>query len=276
MLTPQAPRVTSTSDAGGWWVFTFPPAISAMSMPRAWPTGNHSRRLDSGQHQQHPGHQWLLGHRQHCNRYVGFRRHWPHHIVQLSSALPAGLPARQYWSNGAGNNHATPYPAVSRAGFVFVGSDNVDSYTHGLHGVPAASDQQQSSTAITGLEHHSMPPPRPTGCAWGVNASGVVQNGGLGFAGTFDGFGNTINNLTVSVVSATYAGLFGYNSEHDQEPGRGRRLCLRCWRDLCRRRGWPTTRATSTASSPRRRSISSGSSGAWAGGLAGYSNSGNS
>ena len=45
----------------------------------------------------------------------------------------------------------------------------------------------------------------------GTNA-GTVQNGGAGFAGIFDGLGNTISNLTVNTGANNYAGLFGYSS----------------------------------------------------------------
>jgi len=44
----------------------------------------------------------------------------------------------------------------------------------------------------------------------GTNGQGTVQNSG--FAGTFEGLGNTISNLTVNLGYYSYAGVFGYSS----------------------------------------------------------------
>jgi hypothetical protein len=46
----------------------------------------------------------------------------------------------------------------------------------------------------------------------GLNASGQAQNGGLGFAGTFEGLGNTISNLLVTGNPNGNAAMFGYTS----------------------------------------------------------------
>ena len=44
----------------------------------------------------------------------------------------------------------------------------------------------------------------------GVDGAGNVLNGGNGFAGTFQGLGNAISNLTINSPSNPYVGLFGY------------------------------------------------------------------
>jgi filamentous hemagglutinin family protein len=46
----------------------------------------------------------------------------------------------------------------------------------------------------------------------GTNGAGVVSNSGNGFAGVFDGLGNTISNLVINLPTANYVGLFGYSS----------------------------------------------------------------
>src|SRR5207302_1039612 len=52
--------------------------------------------------------------------------------------------------------------------------------------------------------------------AWlplGTNAADSVTNGSKGFTGTFEGLGNTISNLRISLPSTTnYVGLFGASS----------------------------------------------------------------
>ena len=107
-----------------------------------------------------------------------------------------------------------------------------------------------------------------------MNAIGNVQNGGLGFAGVFDGLGNIINNLTVSVVSATYAGLFGYNSGTIKSLGVVGGSVTGIGATYG---GGVAAYNTGTingvvATSPVNMSTSSDG---WAGGLVGYSNAGN-
>ena len=46
----------------------------------------------------------------------------------------------------------------------------------------------------------------------GTDGAGNIGNTGNGFAGIFDGLGNTISNLTVNIGTNNYAGLFGYSS----------------------------------------------------------------
>ena len=81
---------------------------------------------------------------------------------QLSSALPTGFSA-PVWSNGG--DHTTPYLPVNQVGFVFVGSDDLNSYTL----IFTASQLQAINNNLNGhyeLGHRSMPPPRPTGYLW--------------------------------------------------------------------------------------------------------------
>ncbi len=44
----------------------------------------------------------------------------------------------------------------------------------------------------------------------GTDGAGNILNSGNGFAGIFDGLGKTVSNLTISLPSANYVGLFGY------------------------------------------------------------------
>ncbi len=190
---------------------------------------------------------------------------------QLSSALPTGFSA-SVWSHGSGNNYATPYLSVNQAGFVFVGSDNLNSYTL----VFTASQLQAINNNLNG--HYALGAALDASAAanWvplGVNATGVVQNGGQGFAGTFDGLGNTINNLTVNVVSAAYAGLFGYNSGTIKSLGvvGGSVTGL----GVTYAGGVVAYNTGSVNGVIGTSAVNIGSStGAWAGGLVGYSNSG--
>ena len=46
----------------------------------------------------------------------------------------------------------------------------------------------------------------------GTDGMGTVLKSGLGFVGTFEGLGHTINNLTVKLGKYDYAGLFGWSS----------------------------------------------------------------
>jgi filamentous hemagglutinin family protein len=46
----------------------------------------------------------------------------------------------------------------------------------------------------------------------GTNGAGSVRNSGRGFAGIFEGLGNTISNLIVNIGTHDDAGLFGYSS----------------------------------------------------------------
>ena len=54
-----------------------------------------------------------------------------------------------------------------------------------------------------------------TGVSWtpiGTNGAGAVSNSSAGFTGTFEGLGNTISNLTISLSGVNNVGLFGYTS----------------------------------------------------------------
>ncbi len=191
---------------------------------------------------------------------------------QLSSALPTGFSA-SVWSHGGVNSKVTPYLPVNQAGFVLVGSDNRDSYTL----IFTASQLQAINNNLNGFYGLGAPLDASAVTNWvplGVNATGVVQNGGLGFAGTFDGLGNTINNLNVSVVSAAYAGLFGYNSGTVKSVGVVGGSVTGLGATYA---GGVVAYNTGivngvVATSPVNLSSSSG---AWAGGLIGYSNAGN-
>jgi filamentous hemagglutinin family protein len=191
---------------------------------------------------------------------------------QLSSALPTGFSA-SVWAHGGVNSKVTPYLPVNQAGFVLVGSDNLDSYTL----IFTTSQLQAINNNLNGFYALGAPLDASAATNWvplGVNASGVVQNGNAGFAGTFDGLGNTINNLNVNVVSAAYAGLFGYNSGTVKSVGVVGGSVTGLGATYA---GGVVAYNTGivngvVATSPVNLSSSSG---AWAGGLIGYSNAGN-
>jgi filamentous hemagglutinin family protein len=191
---------------------------------------------------------------------------------QLSSALPAGFSA-SVWSRGNGNSQVTPYMPVNQAGFVFVGSDSLDTYTL----VFTASQLQAINNNLNG--HYGLGALLDASAAsnWvplGVNASGVVQNGGQGFAGTFDGLGNIINNLTVS-VSTAYAGLFGYNSGTIKSLGVvGGSVTGNAGTTYAGGLAAYNTGTLNGVVATSAVNIGT-SSGGWAGGLAGYSTTGN-
>ena len=76
-------------------------------------------------------------------------------------------------------------------------------------------DVQNVNSGLNGDYALATPLNATTPPSWvplGTNGSGHILNNGNGFAGIFEGLGNTISNLTVNIGSNSDAGLFGVSS----------------------------------------------------------------
>ncbi len=92
--------------------------------------------------------------------------------------------------------NGTPYTLLYSMG-------GVQNINNGLNGDYALATSLNAATDTT------------TPASWtpiGTDGAGTVLNARNGFAGIFDGLGNTISNLTVDTGLHNYAGLFGYSS----------------------------------------------------------------
>jgi filamentous hemagglutinin family protein len=127
--------------------------------------------------------------------------------AQLSSALPSGF-SSSIWGNV--NNQTTPY-LLANPGPVYIGSDSTDLFTlvFTLGEMQAINSNLNGNYALA----NSLDATSATG--WtpiGTDGASNVLNSGNGFAGIFNGLGNTISNLTIASPSANNVGLFGYSS----------------------------------------------------------------
>ncbi len=137
--------------------------------------------------------------------------------AELTAALPGGL-SSSIWGNV--NNRTTPYllALTGNPQTVYIG-DGSEGIFHLLFTMGQLQDINASSTTLQGnyalanaLDAATDPTTPADWTPLGTDGAGLAINGGHGFAGIFDGFGNTISNLTVDTGSNGYAGLFGYLS----------------------------------------------------------------
>jgi hypothetical protein len=131
--------------------------------------------------------------------------------AQLSFALPSGLNST-VWGNV--NNQTTPY-LLSNPGPVYIGSDGSHLFTlvFTMAELQAINDNLNCNFALANSLNAAVDPSTPS--SWipiGTDGTGNVGNSGNGFAGIFDGLGNTISNLAVNLPSLNYVGAFGYSS----------------------------------------------------------------
>ncbi len=111
------------------------------------------------------------------------------------------------FSNGAG----ITYPGGPGLGASF--TLNGTPYTL-LYSMSDVQNINSSSAALQGDYALADPLDATSVAGWvPIGVSGdTVLNSGNGFSGVFTGLGNTISNLTVSLPSSPYAGLFGYSN----------------------------------------------------------------
>jgi filamentous hemagglutinin family protein len=125
--------------------------------------------------------------------------------AQLSGALPTGFDPT-VWGNV--NNQTTPY-LLSNPGPVFIGNNYSQLFTVvlNLSQLQAINNNLAGDFALaTSLNASGVSNWVPLG----TDGAGNVTNSGQGFTGIFDGLGNTISNLTISLPSTNDVGLFGY------------------------------------------------------------------
>ena len=134
--------------------------------------------------------------------------------AQLSAALPSGF-SSSVWGNL--KNQTTPY-LLFHPGSVYFGSDSTHLFTlistmAQLQAINASSTTLQGNYALANSLNAATDPTTPP--SWipiGTDGASNVSNSGNGFSGIFDGLGNTISNLTISLPSGNFVGLFGASS----------------------------------------------------------------
>ena len=132
-------------------------------------------------------------------------------LVQAGGALSFSTGAGYDYSIAPGDSISFTAPEGSGASLTIDG--NPYTLVYSMSDLQAINNNLAGDYALAGSLNAATDPTTPA--SWipiGTDGAGNIQNSSNGFAGIFEGLGNTISNLTVNTGSANYAGLFGYST----------------------------------------------------------------